>query len=174
MYPQKLYRNPGPDDVVVNSDAERASALANGYTADLPAHDEYPKMVYLHPADKTQEHKFMVVNSPMAKDEAVKNGYQLKPHIPVTSEDTSYEGSGTDRWGTGDWTKTQGEGLTSDTNLKTVPTQAEADAVAQNGAAELTERRLASEGKPGVNEAPVAPIVSVELASEGKPGVNEA
>ena len=153
MYPQKLYRIPGPDDVVVNSDAERASALTNGYTADLPAHDEYPKIVYLHPVDKTQEHKYMVVNNPTEHADAEKNGYQAKPHIPVTAEDTAYEaGSGSGRWGSGDWTQTQGAGLTADTHI---PTQAEADAIVEKAAAEEAERsaELASEGKPGVNEA---------------------
>jgi hypothetical protein len=175
MYPQRLYRTPGPDSVVANSDAERESAINSGYVPEAPAKEEYPKMVYLHPKDKTQEHKFAVVNNPVERAAAEKNGYQAKPHVPVTPEDTAYEGSGSERWGSGDWTQTSGVGLTSDTSPRPVPTQAEADAVAQKASADMAARsaELVSEGKPGVNEFPTNPLVATVLASEGKPGVNE-
>ena len=174
MYPQKLYRIPGPDDVVVNSDEEKASAVATGYTDALPAKEEYPKALYLHPVDKTQEHKAITVKNADEQAVAEKDGYQVKPHNPVTPEDTAYEGhnafdgSGSERWPNSGWTES-GDG----TNYPGLPNQSQADAVVAQGQAELTERRMESEGKPGVNEFTTSGTVAEELASEGKPGVNE-
>ena len=150
-YPQKLYRTPGPDAVVVNSDEEASAAIKQGYMADLPAHAEFPKMVYLHPVDKTKEHKFIVVNSPAELDEAAKGGYKIEPHVPVIPADEAFDdtasevpGSGSERWPHTGWTEA-GDG----TNYPGLPTQAQADAVAAKADAEMTERRgeIESEGK---------------------------
>ncbi len=150
-YPQRLYRAPGPDSVVVNSDAERESAINGGYVPDVPAKEEYPKMVYLHPVDKTQEHKAIVVKNAVEHAAAEKDGYKVEPHNPVTPEDTAYEGafdgSGSERWPHTGWTEA-GDG----TNYPGLPTQAQTDAVVAQAAAESHTSELASEGKPGANE----------------------
>lgn len=86
---------------------------------------EYPKMLYLHPVDKTQEHKFVTVANCEEEKEAVGKGYKLEPHVPVPADVKDYEqvayeeapGSGSQRWyGEGtDWAHTSGAGLTDDT-----------------------------------------------------------
>ena len=51
-------------------------------------------------------------------------------------------GSGSERWGTDSWPETKGQGLTDDTSKGgQIPTQAEADAVAAQAAAEEAERK---------------------------------
>lgn len=65
------------------------------------AHQSYPKIVYLHPKDKTKEHIHKVVNNEAEHEAAEKQGFKTKPHIPVEpepdySEDfetTEYEGA---------------------------------------------------------------------------------
>ena len=42
----------------------------------------FPKMVYLHPKDKTKEHRAIVVNDQAALDNAMKQGFRLEQHIP--------------------------------------------------------------------------------------------
>lgn len=46
-------------------------------------HQEFPKMIYLHPKDKSQEHKVKVVNNQEELDVALKAGWKTKPHIQV-------------------------------------------------------------------------------------------
>jgi hypothetical protein len=48
---------------------------------------EFPKMLYAHPVDKTQEHKTIIVNSPEEKAAAISNGYKEEPHVPVSPEE---------------------------------------------------------------------------------------
>jgi hypothetical protein len=55
--------------------------------------------LYLHPFDKTKEHKFILVNSPEEQDAAIEKGYKVEPHVPVAApedsfEETAYEGNG--------------------------------------------------------------------------------
>lgn len=84
---------------------------------------EYPKMLYLHPVDKTKEHKFITVNSCDDENDALKAGYKLEPHVPVPApkdqfDGVEYEGagSGSERWNdAGDWTQSKGAGITDDT-----------------------------------------------------------
>ena len=45
-------------------------------------HEKFPKMVYLHPKDKTKEHLAKIVKSEDELKNALKQGYKLKPHIP--------------------------------------------------------------------------------------------
>lgn len=74
---------------------------------------EFPKMLYLHPADKTQEHKFIIVNTEGEMDAATDKGYKVEPYIPYKEA----QGSGTERYGdAGTWTESTGEGLTDDTS----------------------------------------------------------
>lgn len=68
-------------------------------------------------------------------------------------------GSGSERWGSDDWTQTSGAGLTSDTSPRTVPTQAEADAVARQAEA---ERVRSTQRNP--DDATLAPAVPAVVA----------
>jgi hypothetical protein len=56
--------------------------IANPPTVDIPKL-EFPKMVYLHPKDKTQEHRYKVVENEDELAAALKVGYQKKPHVPI-------------------------------------------------------------------------------------------
>lgn len=89
-YPKTLYKT-------VNSLDEEKAAIEQGCTVDPEGTSvqEYPKMLYAHPVDKTKEHKTLVVNSPEEKDDALAKGYKVEPHIPASEEDqfeeTQYE-----------------------------------------------------------------------------------
>lgn len=70
------------------------------------AHEHYPKMVYLHPKNKTQEHKFKVVHTAEEHETAEKEGWKTKPHVPVAvvedySEDFEVEGNEPEKRGPG-------------------------------------------------------------------------
>jgi hypothetical protein len=43
----------------------------------------FPKMVYLHPKDKSKEHRGKVVQDADELEAALAQGYKLKPHVPV-------------------------------------------------------------------------------------------
>lgn len=45
--------------------------------------DNFPKMIYLHPKDKTREHLTKVVANDEELKEAQKQGWRTKPHIPI-------------------------------------------------------------------------------------------
>jgi len=45
-------------------------------------YQEFPRMVYLHPKDKTKEHRAIVVQNQAQLDNAQKQGFRLEPHIP--------------------------------------------------------------------------------------------
>jgi hypothetical protein len=67
-------------------DTDRMSELkvldiSNPPVKEIP-HQAFPKMVYLHPKDKTKEHKFKVVQSQEELDAHAKQGWKTKPHIP--------------------------------------------------------------------------------------------
>jgi len=54
------------------------------------AHQSFPKMVYLHPKDKTKEHLTKIIHNSDELETAEKQGYKLKPHVPVeAAEDLS-------------------------------------------------------------------------------------
>lgn len=72
--------------------------INNPPTKNIP-HQAYPKMVYLHPKDKTKEHKYKVVHTSEEHETAEKQGYKTKPHIPAEPvEDLSqdFEAAGPD------------------------------------------------------------------------------
>lgn len=46
-------------------------------------HIEYPKMVYLHPKDKSKEHRTKVVNSREEEESALASGYRKQAHVPA-------------------------------------------------------------------------------------------
>lgn len=54
------------------------------------AHQSFPKMVYLHPKDKSKAHRHKIVNTAEEFEAAEKQGWKTKPHIPeATPEDLS-------------------------------------------------------------------------------------
>jgi len=56
------------------------------------AHQEYPKMVYLHPKDKTQEHRTRIVADSEELELATSKGWRIKPHVPEAKPDVELEG----------------------------------------------------------------------------------
>ena len=113
---------------------------------------EYPKMLYKHPSDKTQEHQTLVVNNPDEENAALADCHRLYPHVPVAPDANAFDadcqeapGSGSERWPNSGWTEAgDGTGYPGD-----VPTQAQADAIAAQAQAERDERakEVESEGK---------------------------
>lgn len=66
------------------------------------AHQAYPKMVYLHPKDKTKEHRTRVVANPEELEAANGVGWRTEPHIPEEAPDAElkdfeYEGEAVKR-----------------------------------------------------------------------------
>ncbi len=55
------------------------------------SHQPYPKMVYLHPVDKTREHRFKTVANPQELDAATKEGWRIHPHVPTAAPDIEIE-----------------------------------------------------------------------------------
>lgn len=56
------------------------------------AHQEYPKMVYLHPKDKTKEHRLKTVSNPEELEAAAQQGWKTSQHIPeAVVEDLSVD-----------------------------------------------------------------------------------
>jgi glutamate/tyrosine decarboxylase-like PLP-dependent enzyme len=49
-------------------------------------HMDFPKMVYLHPQDKTREHLTKIVNNATELAESMAKGWRKQPHVPVTNE----------------------------------------------------------------------------------------
>lgn len=56
--------------------------INNPPTKSIP-YEAFPKMVYLHPKDKSKEHRTLIVNNEHELDTATEQGYKLKPHMPV-------------------------------------------------------------------------------------------
>lgn len=51
---------------------------------------DYPRMVYLHPSDKTKEHRTKIVQNKAELDAAQAKGWRKEPHIPQAApEDLS-------------------------------------------------------------------------------------
>lgn len=55
-------------------------------------HAEFPKMIYLHPKDKTQQHRTRVVDGYPELEAAQKQGWRTAPHIPEAAPDIELEG----------------------------------------------------------------------------------
>ena len=47
------------------------------------AHQEYPKMVYLHPKDKSKTHLTKIVNNANELGDAEAAGWRMTPHVPI-------------------------------------------------------------------------------------------
>ena len=51
-------------------------------------HEKFPKMIYAHPKDKTQEHRTKIVQNDEELKSALKAGWKLKPHVQEFAEPT--------------------------------------------------------------------------------------
>lgn len=60
-------------------------------TKQIP-HQPFPKMVYLHPKDKTKEHRGRVVQNQVELEAAQKQGWRIDAHVPEPLPDTALEG----------------------------------------------------------------------------------
>lgn len=47
---------------------------------------EYPKVIYLHPKDKSKEQISKTVQDKAEEEKFLKLGYRLKPHVPQIEE----------------------------------------------------------------------------------------
>jgi hypothetical protein len=56
--------------------------INNPPTKNIP-YAAYPKVVYLHPKDKTKQHMSKVVESPEEFEAAQSQGWKTTPHAPV-------------------------------------------------------------------------------------------
>lgn len=87
--------------------------INNPPTKNMP-YQAYPKIVYLHPKDKTKAHKHMVVTNQDEHDAAAKKGYKDAPHIPTEavedhSVDFETEFEGVEKRGPGRPPKTEAQ-----------------------------------------------------------------
>jgi hypothetical protein len=98
-YPKTLNKD------VFTLDEEKA-AIADGCYVPGDPMLEFPKMLYKHPTS-------IIVNNCDEEEAAKSNGFKIKPHGAVPA-DEYVQGSGNERYEAGDWTKTEGEGLTDD------------------------------------------------------------
>lgn len=58
-------------------------------TRSIP-YEAFPKMVYLHPKDKTKEHRYKTVETPSELEAAQREGWKTIPHTPIeVAEDLS-------------------------------------------------------------------------------------
>lgn len=55
------------------------------------AHEKFPKAIYLHPVDKTREHRSKIVQNDDELKVAMKQGWKLQPHVPVDPPDAEIE-----------------------------------------------------------------------------------
>ena len=55
--------------------------INNPPTRSIP-HEAFPKALYLHPKDKTREHRTKIVQTAEEMDEALAQGWKTKPHMP--------------------------------------------------------------------------------------------
>jgi len=54
-------------------------------------HEEFPKMVYLHPVDKTKEHRVKIVANKKELEAATKHGWRMDAHVPIAPPDAEIE-----------------------------------------------------------------------------------
>lgn len=59
-------------------------------TKSIP-HMEFPRMIYLHPVDKTKEHRTKIVHSKTELEAATKQGWKLAAHVPEAPPDAEIE-----------------------------------------------------------------------------------
>lgn len=78
------------DEEALNSPNLKILDISKPPMKSIP-HADFPKMVYLHPVDKTKEHRAKIVASKSEQDSALEQGYKLKAHVPVAPPDAAIE-----------------------------------------------------------------------------------
>lgn len=79
------------DEDKLNSADLKILDINNPPVKDIP-YQAYPKALYLHPKDKTKEHRVKIVQDAEEHEASEKQGYKTNPHIPVEPvEDLSDE-----------------------------------------------------------------------------------
>lgn len=78
------------DQEALNSPDLKILDLAHPPMKAIP-HDEYPKMLYLWPKDRTKESKTTIVQDAAEKEAALRKRWRLKPHIPEAPSDPTLE-----------------------------------------------------------------------------------
>ena len=73
------------DEDKLNSDSMKVMDINNPPVKNIP-HEKFPKLVYLHPKDKTKEHLTKIVKNDDELKAAMKQGWQIKPHVPQEPE----------------------------------------------------------------------------------------
>lgn len=74
------------DQEALNSPSLKILDIHHPPMKSIP-HEEFPKMVYLHPKDKTKEHLTKIVADKKELDAVVKQGWKLKAHVPEAPPD---------------------------------------------------------------------------------------
>ena len=68
------------DEAAINDSNLKVMDILNPPTKAI-AFQEFPKMLYLHPKDKTQEHRTRVVQNVTEQEAALAQGWRIQPHI---------------------------------------------------------------------------------------------
>lgn len=74
------------DQEALNDPSLKVLDILNPPTKQIP-YAAFPKAVYLHPKDKTKDHRTKTVESAEELDAATKEGWRLKPHVPIAAAD---------------------------------------------------------------------------------------
>lgn len=79
------------DEEALSSPNMQILDLGNPPTKAIP-YAAFPKAIYLHPKDKSKQHRTKVVHSEEELEAAEEKGWKTKPHIPIqVEEDLSVE-----------------------------------------------------------------------------------
>lgn len=73
------------DEEKLNSPNMKVMDINNPPIKQVP-YQPFPKMVYLHPKDKTKEARTLIVNDQRELDEALKKGWRKEGHVPTAPE----------------------------------------------------------------------------------------
>jgi len=78
------------DEDALNSADMKVLDISRPPTKQIPTY-EFPRMVYLHPKDKTREHRTKIVHDKDEQESAAKQGWRPEPHIPQAAPDAELE-----------------------------------------------------------------------------------
>lgn len=73
------------DEERLNSPNNKVMDINQPPMKSIP-HEKFPKAIYLHPKDKTKEHKSKIVKNDAELEAAMKQGWKLNPHVPQEPE----------------------------------------------------------------------------------------